>query len=128
MTYKIVEELLYTKSDEWVRVENGIATIGITDYAQDKLGDIVYVEEATPGSKVVKEDKVTTIESVKAASDINAPVSGEIIEVNKSIVKEPAIVNNNPYGEGWLFKIKVENNEELKDLLSAKKYEEYRKE
>jgi glycine cleavage system H protein len=128
MTYKIVEELLYTKSDEWVRVENGIATIGITDYAQDKLGDIVYVEEATPGSKVVKEDKVTTIESVKAASDINAPVSGEIIEVNKSVVKEPAIVNNNPYGEGWLFKIKVENNEELKDLLSAKKYEEYRKE
>ncbi len=128
MAYKIVEELFYTKSDEWIKVENGIATVGITDYAQDKLGDIVYVEEATSGNKVVKEDKVTTIESVKAASDINAPVSGEIVEVNKSVVKEPAIINKNPYGEGWLFKIKVENDEELKDLLTAKEYEEYRKE
>lgn len=128
MTHKIVEGLLYTKSDEWVRVEGDVAIVGITDYAQDKLGDIVYIEEAVQGNKVVKEDKVATIESVKAASDINAPVSGEIVEVNKSIVKDPAIVNNDPYGEGWLFKIKIDNTEEIKDLLNAKGYEEYRKE
>jgi glycine cleavage system H protein len=88
----------------------------------------VYIEEAVQGNKVVKEDKVATIESVKAASDINAPVSGEIIEVNKSVVKDPAIVNNDPYSEGWLFKIKIDNTEEIKDLLNAKGYEEYRKE
>jgi glycine cleavage system H protein len=128
MAHKIVEGLLYTKSDEWVRVEGEIAIVGITDYAQDKLGDIVYIEEAVQGNKVVKEDKVATIESVKAASDINAPVSGEIIEVNKSVVKDPAIVNNDPYSEGWLFKIKIDNTEEIKDLLNAKGYEEYRKE
>ena len=128
MAHKIVEGLLYTKSDEWVRVEGEIAIVGITDYAQDKLGDIVYIEEAVQGNKVVKEDKVATIESVKAASDINAPVSGEIIEVNKSVVKDPAIVNNDPYSEGWLFKIKTDNTEEIKDLLNAKGYEEYRKE
>jgi glycine cleavage system H protein len=128
MAHKIVEGLLYTKSDEWVRVEGEIAIVGITDYAQDKLGDIVYIEEAVQGNKVVKEDKVATIESVKAASDINAPVSGEIVEVNKSVVKDPAIVNNDPYSEGWLFKIKIDNTEEIKDLLNAKGYEEYRKE
>ncbi|MCX6088560.1 MAG: glycine cleavage system protein GcvH [Caldiserica bacterium] len=128
MAHKIVEGLLYTKSDEWVRVEGEIAIVGITDYAQDKLGDIVYIEEAVQGNKVVKEDKVATIESVKAASDINAPVSGEIVEVNKSVVKDPAIVNNDPYSEGWLFKIKIDNTEEVKDLLNAKGYEEYRKE
>jgi len=128
MAHKIVEGLLYTESDEWVRVEGEIAIVGITDYAQDKLGDIVYIEEAVQGNKVVKEDKVATIESVKAASDINAPVSGEIVEVNKSVVKDPAIVNNDPYSEGWLFKIKIDNTEEIKDLLNAKGYEEYRKE
>jgi len=128
MAHKIVEGLLYTKSDEWVRVEGDVTIVGITDYAQDKLGDIVYIEEAVQGNKVVKEDKVATIESVKAASDINAPVSGEIVEVNKSVVKDPAIVNNDPYGEGWLFKIKIDNTEEIKDLLNAKGYEEYRKE
>ena len=128
MAHKIVEGLLYTKSDEWVRVEGEITIVGITDYAQDKLGDIVYIEEAVQGNKVVKEDKVATIESVKAASDINAPVSGEIVEVNKSVVKDPAIVNNDPYSEGWLFKIKIDNTEEVKDLLNAKGYEEYRKE
>ncbi|PIW11128.1 MAG: glycine cleavage system protein H [Caldiserica bacterium CG17_big_fil_post_rev_8_21_14_2_50_35_7] len=128
MAHKIVEGLLYTESDEWVRVEGEIAIVGITDYAQDKLGDIVYIEEAVQGNKVVKEDKVATIESVKAASDINAPVSGEIVEVNKSVVKNPAIVNNDPYSKGWLFKIKIDNTEEIKDLLNAKGYEEYRKE
>ena len=128
MTYKIVEELFYTKSDEWVKVEGDLVTVGITDYAQDKLGDIVYIEEAAQGNEVAKEDKVTTIESVKAASDINAPVSGEIVEVNKNVVKEPAIVNNDPYGKGWLFKIKINKIEEIKDLLNAKGYEEYRKE
>jgi glycine cleavage system H protein len=128
MAYKIIEGFFYTKTDEWVRVEGDVAIVGITDYAQDKLSDIVYIEEAVQGTKVVKEDKAVTIESVKAASDINAPVSGEIVEVNKSIVKDPAIVNSDPYGKGWLFKIKIDNTEEIKDLLNAKGYEEYRKE
>ena len=128
MAHKIIEGLFYTKTDEWVRVESDVAIVGITDYAQDKLGDIVYIEEAVQGNKVVKEDKVATIESVKAASDINAPVSGEIVEVNKSVAKDPAIVNNDPYGKGWLFKIKIDNTEEIKDLLNAQGYEEYRKE
>jgi len=128
MTYKVIEGLYYSKNDEWVKVDGDIATVGITDYAQDKLGDVVYVGEAPVGKKVKKEDTVLTVESVKAASDIYAPVSGEIVEVNKAAVSDPSLLNKDPYGEGWLFKIKMENPEELKELMDAKGYEEYRKE
>lgn len=128
MAYKTIEGLFYTKEDEWLKEEGKIITVGITDYAQDKLGDIVYVEEAQAQIKIKKGDKITTIESVKAASDINAPISGEVVEVNKKVLNNPSIINNDPYAEGWLFKIKIDNKEELKDLLDAKGYEEYRKE
>lgn len=128
MAYKVLEGLYYSKNDEWVKVEGDVATVGITDYAQDKLGDVVYVEEAALNKKVKVEDSVITVESVKAASDIYAPVSGEIIEVNKSVVSDPSILNKDPFGEGWLFKIKIENKDELNNLMSAKDYEEYRKE
>ena len=128
MAYKVIEGLYYSKNDEWVKVDGDIATVGITDYAQYKLGDVVYVGEVPVGKKVKKEDTVLTVESVKAASDIYAPVSGEIVEVNKAAVSDPSLLNKDPYGEGWLFKIKMENPEELKELMDAKGYEEYRKE
>jgi glycine cleavage system H protein len=128
MAYKVIEGLYYSKNDEWAKVDGDIATVGITDYAQDKLGDVVYVGEVPVGKKVKKEDTVLTVESVKAASDIYAPVSGEIVEVNKAVVSDPSLLNKDPYGEGWLFKIKMENPEELKELMDAKGYEEYRKE
>jgi glycine cleavage system H protein len=128
MAYRVIEGLYYSKNDEWVKVDGDIATVGITDYAQDKLGDVVYVGEVQVGKKVKKEDTVLTVESVKAASDIYAPVSGEIVEVNRAAVSDPSLLNKDPYGEGWLFKIKMENPEELKELMDAKGYEEYRKE
>ncbi len=128
MAYKVLEGLYYSKSDEWVKVEGDVATVGITDYAQDKLGDVVYVEEAALNKKVKEGETVMTVESVKAASDIYAPVSGEIVEVNKNVVSDPSLLNKDPFGEGWLFKIKMENKDELNNLMSAKDYEEYRKE
>lgn len=128
MEYKIIEGLYYTKNDEWIRLEGEIGIVGITDYAQDKLGDIVYIEEAPVGKIVSKEEKVITIESVKAASDIYAPASGEIIEMNKNAVSNPAIVNSDPYGEGWLYKIKISNLDEVNDLMDSKAYADYRKE
>jgi len=124
---KVVEGLYYAKTDEWAKVEEDTATVGITDYAQDQLGDIVYVEEAEVGKKVKKGEAVISIESVKTAADIHAPVSGEIIEVNKEVVDNPSIVNEDPFGKGWLFKIKMENKEDLNDLMDAKGYSEYRK-
>jgi glycine cleavage system H protein len=128
MEYKVIEGLYYTKGDEWIKVENGVGAVGITDYAQDKLGDVVYVEEAHVGKKVAKDEVALTVESVKAASDINAPVSGEIVEVNAVPVKDSSIINKDPYGEGWLFKVRLDNPEELKELMDAKAYTEYRKE
>jgi glycine cleavage system H protein len=125
---KVLENLFYTESDEWIKVEGEIGIVGITDYAQDKLGDIVFLEEAAIGKKVKKGESVISIESVKAAADIHSPLSGEIVEVNKEAVQNPQIINEDPYGKGWLFKIKIENLDELKDLMDAKKYSEYRKE
>ncbi|RLD13147.1 MAG: glycine cleavage system protein GcvH [Caldiserica bacterium] len=102
-------------------------TVGITDYAQDQLGDIVYVEEAEVGKKVKKGETVISIESVKTAADIHAPVSGEIVEANKEVSENPSIINEDPYGKGWLFKIKMENKEDLNDLMDSKGYGDYRK-
>ena len=124
---KVVEGLYYAKTDEWAKVEGEIVTVGITDYAQDQLGDIVYVEEAEVGKKVKKEEVVISIESVKTAADIHAPVSGEIVETNREISENPSIINEDPYGKGWLFKIKMENKEDLNDLMDSKGYSEYRK-
>ncbi len=128
MGYKFKEGIFYTKSDEWVSLDGDIATIGISDYAQDKLGDIVYIEEVAKGKEMKQSEVFTTIESVKAASDLNAPVSGEVIEVNVDVVGTPSIINQDPYGKGWIVKIKVEDLSEVSNLMSDKEYSEYRKE
>ncbi len=128
MSKKVIEGLYYSKSDEWLKVENSIGTIGITDYAQDQLGDIVYVEEIKKGAKVNKGEVLTTVESVKAVSDVYSPVSGEIIEVNQNIINEPSLINKEPYESGWFAKIKMQNLEEIKELMNASDYSEYRKE
>jgi len=128
MSNKIIEELYYSKNDEWVKVENNIGTIGITDYAQDQLGDIVYVEEIKKVTNLNKGDVVSTVESVKAVSDVYSPISGEIIEVNQDIIEDPSIINKDPFGKGWFAKIKMDKLEELDELMSASEYSEYRKE
>jgi len=128
MANKVIENLYYTKSDEWLKVEDNIGTIGITDYAQDQLGDIVYLEKVDKGKKLKQGENLTTIESVKAVSDVNTPIAGEVTEVNEKLLDDTSIINKDPYGEGWVAKIKIENKDELKNLMSAQEYSEYRKE
>jgi glycine cleavage system H protein len=120
----IPAELKYTKDHEWARIEGDIATVGITDYAQSELGDIVYVELPEVGKKTQQSDSFGTIEAVKAVSDLFAPLSGEIIEINHQLSDQPEVINKDPYGEGWLVKIKVSNKNEISKLLDKNKYEE----
>ncbi len=120
----IPSELKYTKDHEWVRVEGEIATVGITDFAQGELGDIVYVEVETLDETLEKEAVFGTVEAVKTVSDLFLPLSGEVIEFNTLLEQEPEKVNSDPYGEGWMVKIKIANTSELADLLSAKAYKE----
>ncbi len=122
--YIILRDRLYTESDEWVKEEDGLAVVGITDYAQKKLRDIVGVELPEPGATVSRGDTVAAIESVKTAADVYAPVSGEVVEVNERLYDEPELLNRDPYGEGWMFKIKLSNPDELKELLSPEQYAE----
>jgi glycine cleavage system H protein len=119
------EDLKYSKEHEWVLVEDNVATVGITDYAQDQLGDIVFVEMPAIGDKVSKEDAFGVVESVKAVSDIYAPVSGKVLEVNDDLPDNPEMVNEDPYGDGWMIKIEMNDPEELHDLMTAAEYEEY---
>ncbi len=128
MTNKVIENLYYAKSDEWLKIENNVGTVGISDYAQDQLGDIVYLEKIEKGKRVKQGEMITTIESVKAVSDVNAPITGEVIEVNLKVIEDASIINKEPYGEGWIAKIKMDNKNELKNLMNAKEYSEYRKE
>jgi glycine cleavage system H protein len=128
MANKVIENLYYTKSDEWLKAEDDIGTIGITDYAQDQLGDIVYLEKIEKGKKLKQDETLTTIESVKAVSDVNTPIAGEVSEVNEKLLDDTSIINKDPYGEGWIVKMKIENKDELKNLMSAQEYSEYRKE
>ena len=116
-------ELKYTKDHEWVRLEGNIATIGITDYAQSELGDIVFVELPGIGDEITQSDTFGTIEAVKAVSDLYAPVSGKVIEVNGSLEDEPMLVNSDPYGDGWMIKVEVANTDEVDQLLDATAYE-----
>ena len=120
-----LENLLFTKEHEWVRMEGDTAVVGITDYAQHELGDVVYVELPALGKELKKGDPVANIESVKAVSDVFAPLSGTITEVNGKLGSNPELVNQEPYGEGLLFKMKIKQMDELKELLDQKKYEEY---
>ncbi|MGO9055981.1 MAG: glycine cleavage system protein GcvH [Candidatus Binataceae bacterium] len=116
--------LKYSKEHEWVATEETVATIGITDYAQDQLGEIVYVELPAVGDKISKDDAFGVVESVKAVSDIYAPVSGTVVEVNQELPESPEMINEDPYGDGWLVKVKVSDPAELDDLLDNEEYEE----
>ncbi|WP_037317473.1 glycine cleavage system protein GcvH [Salegentibacter sp. Hel_I_6] len=120
----IPQDLKYTKDHEWIRVEGDTATIGITDFAQGELGDIVYVEVETVDETLDKEEVFGTVEAVKTVSDLYLPLSGEIIEFNESLEDEPEKVNSDPYGEGWMIKIKFSDESQLEDLLSAESYKE----
>ncbi|MDR6300172.1 glycine cleavage system protein GcvH [Mesonia maritima] len=118
------KELKYTKDHEWVKVDGDIATIGITDFAQGELGDIVYVEVETVDETLDKEEVFGTVEAVKTVSDLYLPLSGEIIEFNESLEDEPEKVNTDPYTEGWMIKVKISNPDEIDGLLDVEAYKE----
>ena len=116
------KELKYTKEHEYVRIEGNIAIVGVTDFAQDSLGDVVFVESPEVGTEVAQNDEAGTIESVKAVSEIYTPVSGTIIECNEALEDKPELVNNDPYGDAWLYKVQMSNPDEVEGLLSAEAY------
>jgi glycine cleavage system H protein len=118
----VPENLLYTKDHEWLRVEGNTGFIGVTDFAQGELGDVVFIEIETVGETLAKEEVFGTIEAVKTVSDMFMPVSGEILELNPALEESPDVVNKDPYGKGWMVKIKITNPSEVNDLLSADKY------
>jgi len=118
-----LKELKYTNDHEWVKVEDGIAYVGITDFAQGELGDIVYVEIETLNDNIQMGEVFGTVEAVKTVSDLFMPISGEIIEINEKLESEPELVNNDPYGDGWMVKIKCDNISQLNDLLDLDAYE-----
>ena len=121
---EIKPELKYTKDHEWISIEGDSATIGITDYAQGELGDIVYVEIESLGEQLDKEEIFGSVEAVKTVSDLFLPVSGEITEMNEGLEDNPELINDDPYGKGWIIKMKISNQNELGDLLSADAYKE----
>lgn len=121
---KIPDSLKYTKDHEWIRIENNEAWIGITDFAQHELGDIVFVEVETLGESLDKEDVFGTIEAVKTVSDLLMPMAGEVLEFNETLGDEPELVNKDPYEGGWIIKIKIADTGQLDDLLSASQYKE----
>ncbi len=125
---KLPEELKYTKEHEWITTEGDIVTIGITDYAQDSLGDIVYLELPDEGSSVSKDDTFGVVESVKAVSDLYSPATGEVIEVNDALVDSPEVINDDPYGEGWMLKVQVDGEGALTDTMTSEEYKKYVKE
>jgi len=117
------ENLKYTKEHEWLRIEEDIVVIGITDYAQDQLGDVVYVELPEVGTQVTQSEACGTIESVKTVSDLYAPVSGEVVKINEVLDDAPELLNNEPYGSGWIMEVKIKDPGELDNLLSSEDYE-----
>ena len=121
---EIRENLNYTKDHEWISIDGDIATVGITDFAQSELGDIVYVEVDTLDENLSKDDVFGTVEAVKTVSDLFIPVSGEILEFNESLNDNPELINESPYDEGWIIKMKVENSDQLSELLDSKSYSE----
>ncbi|KAL3693215.1 hypothetical protein R1sor_006866 [Riccia sorocarpa] len=126
---QILEGLKYDKEHEWVKVEGDSAVIGITDHAQAQLGDIVFVEvQGAVGDKIAREATFASVESVKAVSDVFAPVSGEILEINKGLTDDPSAVNNDPYAQGWFVKVKLTNPSELDGLMDDKAYKAYTEE
>jgi glycine cleavage system H protein len=122
---KILENLRYSKDHEWVLIEGDVATVGITDYAQESLGDVVYIDFPRVGDSFGSHDAIGSVESVKAVSEIFTPVGGEIVEINEAVNDTPENVNSDCYGEGWMFKIKMSNALEVDAMLSNDEYEEY---
>lgn len=121
---EVPTELRYTKSHEWARVnDDGTVTVGVTDHAQDLLGDMVYVEVPEPGTQVAAEEACAVVESVKAASDVYAPVAGEVVEANTELGDSPEVVNKDPYGAGWLMKLKPDNLDDVEALMDAEAYQ-----
>jgi glycine cleavage system H protein len=120
----VPENLKYTDDHEWIKVDGDTAVIGVTDYAQQQLGDVVFVEIETEGESLAKGETFGTIEAVKTVSDLFMPVAGEVLEINPKLEASPEIVNTDPYGDGWMIKIKIENPSELEELMSAKAYKE----
>ena len=125
MSDNVPEDLFYTESHEWIRdEEDGTVTVGITDHAQEALGDLVFVELPAVGDETDQGDSVAVVESVKAASDIYAPVTGEVVAINEDLEDDPGLINNDPYGDGWLYEVALSDESELDDLLDAEAYEE----
>lgn len=122
---EIPKDLKYTNEHEWARIEGDVATVGITDYAQESLGDVVYIETPEIGTNVKKGEELGSIESVKAVSDVFSPISGEIVEVNEELADHPEYINQSPYDKGWIVKIKISNPEEADELMDNTKYEKF---
>ncbi|GAP14821.1 glycine cleavage system H protein [Longilinea arvoryzae] len=122
----IPNNLKYTSTDEWVKVDGNIATVGITDHAQEQLSDVVFVEvTVSVGEKVAKKTTIATVESVKAAADVNMPVTGKVIAINEDLPQTPELVNSDPYGKAWMIKVEIENPAELDALMDAAGYEKH---
>ncbi len=122
---QIPTDLKYTETHEWVRIDDeGVATVGITDHAQGLLGDVVYIELPEIDSEINSEDEIGVVESVKAAADVYSPLGGTVVEINEALAGAPQLINTDPYGEGWLFRIQVDDEDELKELLDADHYAE----
>ncbi|MCA9483272.1 MAG: glycine cleavage system protein GcvH [Nitrospina sp.] len=125
---EVPSDLLYTHEHEWVRVKDNKGTVGITDFAQDQLGDVVFVEQPAAGTELTKEQTFGVVESVKTVSDLFAPVSGKVTGTNTELEAKPELINQSPYGDGWIIEIELSNPDELKDLLSPEAYTAFIKE
>lgn len=119
------DDLKYTRSHEWARVDGNIVTIGLTDYAQESLGDIVHIELPEDGKEINKEEVFGVVESVKAVSDIYSPVTGEVVEINEALMDSPEVANDDPYGEAWMIKVKIDDASELEGLMDCKEYKKF---
>jgi glycine cleavage system H protein len=123
--FKILDELYYTKEHIWVKIENDVATIGITDYAQSQLGDAVFIELPEVGREVESGEVIATVESIKAVSEIYSPLTGKIISINEDLANEPSLLNSDPYGDGWICDIQIKDLTEVEDLMTADDYRAY---
>lgn len=122
MGYDVPSDLLYTETHEWAKIDGDVAIVGITDYAQQKLGDVVYVELPEKGMEVKKGEKVCEVESVKTVAEIYSPLSGVIIEINSDLIDSPELINLSPYSDGWIFKLSLSNEDEVDKLLNSEHY------
>jgi glycine cleavage system H protein len=122
---ELPEDLKYTREHEWVSIDGSVATIGITDHAQEQLGDVVFVELPAVGDRVEKSDAFGVVESTKAVSDVYAPISGEVTEVNDDLPDNPELINEDPYGDGWMVKVQIGDTADLDDLMTADEYRKF---